>query len=423
MQCSLVNILLVSITLTIVTQQSSLSADPYWPGWLGGSNRDGYVADFNPPLEWPTQLEQGWQVDVGTGYSSPLLANGHVFQQARQGEHEVIWCLDLRTGNVVWRKSYAAPFTIGGGAESHGKGPKSSPALAKGRLFTLSIAGILRAWDANTGKLLWQSDFSSRFANSHPRWGASGSPLVVDNRVVIHLGTDGEGALVAFDVDNGNELWTSGKVGPSYSSPLHIEINKQRQIVDWNEQALVSVDSETGRQLWNLAYPQTYTDQNMPTPVFHQGVILLGAENRGIRALRPQFAGNTWSVRERWYQEDVALDMSSAVINANLLYGFSHYDQGRIFCLDPQTGKVLWKGPPRTGENVTFLAIPNHILALVNDGQLKIIQATGEKYNNIATYRVAQDDPYSTWAPSALLQNGILIKAHQTLTLWRLDGS
>ena len=183
------------------------------------------------------------------------------------------------------------------------------------------------------------------------------------------------------------------------------------------------VDSATGLELWNYAYPQTYTDQNMPTPIYCRGVILLGAENRGIRALQPQSAGGSWSVREQWHQEEVALDMSSAVVNADLFFGFSHYDQGRIFCLDPETGKVLWQGPPRTGENVTFLAIPDHVLALVNDGQLKIIQAIDEKYENLATYRVAQDDPYSTWAPPVLLQNGILIKAKHTLTLWRLNGS
>ena len=90
----------------------------------------------------------------------------------------------------------------------------------------------------------------------------------------------------------------------------------------------------------------------------HKGTVLLGAENRGIHGLEPRLEDGVWTVRVRWHQEEVALDMSSAVVNGDLLYGFSHYDSGRIFCLDINTGKILWQGPARTGENVAFLAVP-----------------------------------------------------------------
>lgn len=393
-----------------------LGGDINWPGWRG-PERDGWVSGFQPPAQWPARLKRGWRVDVGTGYASPLVSDGHVYQHARQGEDEVVWCLDLESGAVQWRKSYAAPFKMGGGGERHGKGPKSSPAISDGRLFTLSIAGILSAWDAASGELLWRRDYSGRFPKGHPYWGAATSPLVDGDRVVVHFGTDEEGALLALDVASGEPVWSYGSDGPSYSSPILIELQGIRQIVEWNHRALVSVESQSGRRLWEYPFPHVSHNQNMPTPVFHNGCVLLGGENRGVHSLAPQRNGDVWTVNERWHQDKVALDMSSAVVNGELLFGFSHYGRGRLFCLDTKTGEVLWQGPGRTGDNVAFLSIPGYVIALINDGELRVIAASGDRLDQVASYRVADS---STWAPPVLLENGILIKDERSLTRWTL---
>ena len=124
-------------------------------------------------------------------------------------------------------------------------------------------------------------------------------------------------------------------------------------------------------------------------------------------------------MQQRWSQKQVALDMSSAVMNGDFLYGFSHYGKGRLFCLDPKTGKVQWQGPGRTGRNVAFLAIPGYVVALINDGELQIIAASGDGFKKVASYRVAESP---TWAPPVLLEKGILVKDAKTLTLWTLAG-
>lgn len=400
------------------TWQLSFGADVDWPGWRG-PGRDGWVSGFRPPTRWPQRLQRVWQVEVGTGYGSPVVSGGRVCQHARQGDDEVVWCLDLDSGAVKWRQSYAAPFKMGGGAERHGKGPKSSPALADGRLFTMSITGLLSAWGADSGELLWRRDYSQRFEKGHPYWGAATSPLVDGKRVVVHFGTDSQGALIALDAESGKEIWSHGNDGPSYASPILVEIQGIRQIVELTMRALVSVDSKSGRQLWEYPYPQVGTDQNMVTPAYHRGLVLAGGENRGIRGLQPRLESGVWTVKQRWHQEEVALDMSSAVVNGDLLYGFSHYGLGRLFCLDPRTGEVLWQGPGRTGENVAFLAIPGHIVALINDGELKIIAASGDRLDKVASYRVAESP---TWAPPVLLESGILVKDREMVTLWRLTS-
>jgi outer membrane protein assembly factor BamB len=237
--------------------------------------------------------------------------------------------------------------------------------------------------------------------------------LVDGNRVVVHFGTDDVGALVALDVQNGKEVWSHGNDGPSYSSPLLVQLHGVRQIIEWNHRALVGVESASGKQLWEYPFPHEGHNQNMPTPTFHNGRVLLGGENRGIHSLQPQLKSGVWTVKEQWHQRKVALDMSSAVVNGDLLYGFSHYDTGRLFCLDTKTGEVLWQGPPRTGANVAFLSVPGHVVALLSDGRLQIIAARGDRFETVATYRVSESP---TWAPPVLLEQGVLVKNNRTVT-------
>ncbi|MGE0607641.1 MAG: PQQ-binding-like beta-propeller repeat protein [Pirellulales bacterium] len=395
-------------------EETAAAAAPFWPGWLG-PNRDGWVSGVQPPGKWPAQLQQVWRVEVGTGYGSPLVADGRVYQHARQEDDEAVWCFDLATGQTEWRQSYPAPFKMGGGGERHGKGPKSSPVYADGRVFTMSIVGELRAWEAASGKLLWSGKHGERFGKPHPYWGASTSPIVDGNRVIVHFGNDDAGALMALDAATGDEIWSQGKDGPSYSSPLLAELQGIRQIVEWNHQSLVGVESETGKLLWEHPFPHRGSDQNMPTPALHGGRVLLGAENRGLHSLEPRLRDGQWTVKEVWSQDKLALDMSSAVVNDGRLFGFSHYDRGRLFCLDPADGQIVWQGPPRTGQNVTFLSLPGFVVALINDGELKVIATAGDQLEEAASYRVAER---KTWSPPVLLPDGFLIKDTQHLTRW-----
>ncbi len=416
---------LTFVTITIVLLLSAFAfprsldaAEPFWPGWLG-PKRDGWVDDFQPPARWPKELKQIWSVEVGEGYGSPLVAGDRVYQHSRQGENEVLRCLNLATGEVIWQQKHDVPFKIGGGGEWHGKGPKSCPLLADGRLFTLSASGALSAWDAASGKMLWRSNYGSRFKSTRPFWGATTSPIVGDKRVIVHFGTDDEGALVALDVETGKVVWTYGKDGAAYSSPLLVEIHGVRQIVEWNHNDLAGVESETGRLLWRFHLPHLGTNQNMPTPSVHKGHVLVGGENRGFRSIELGLKDGSWTAKEKWFQKEVALNMTSAVMNGDLVYGFSHYGFGRLFCLDSKTGEVLWKGPGRAGKNATLLSIPGHVIVLLDDGQLQVIEADGEKLKRVASYQVSEK---STWAPPVLLQNGFLVKDRDTLTFWGLEG-
>lgn len=406
---------IAAASILILLPPFAWTADPEWTGWLG-PERNGWVDDFQPPQTWPDKLQQLWRVRVGEGYGSPLITNGRVYQHARQGDQEVAWCLNLNDGKVLWQQSAPTPFKMGGGGERHGKGPKSSPVMADGRLFTLSITGTLIARDTETGSLIWKRDYNSRFPKSHPYWGVSASPIIVDNLIVVHFGNDDQGTLVALDTSSGKEVWTQGTDGTSYSSPLLAKFSGVRQIIDWNHNSLCGIDVASGERLWTQPFPHEGHNQNMPTPTINGNRILLGAENRGIHSFEPQLTDKGWKVTENWHQTKVALDMSTAVMNNGLLYGFSHYNSGQLFCLNPDTGELEWQSRGRSGQNVTFLAIPDHIVALINDGKLKIFSAAGTDTKQVASYRVA-DSP--TWAPPVVLADGFLVKDREFLTRWK----
>ena len=202
-----------------------------------------------------------------------------------------------------------------------------------------------------------------------------------------------------------------------FERALLLEIDGVRQVVEWNHRALVGVESTTGRALWEFPFPHVGSNQNMPTPAFYKDRILLSGENRGMVSLQPRQENGAWRVKELWFQKKVALDMSSAIVNDDLLYGFSHYSSGRLFCLEIETGKLLWQGPGRTGDNATFLAIPNHVVALLDNGTLQVVATNRNRLQTVATYRVAKS---STWAPPVLLPGGFLVKDGDSLARWSL---
>lgn len=393
---------------------SSDASDAFWPGWRG-PDRDAWVVYFEPPTQWPESVQLEWSLDVGEGAGMPLVVDGRVYQHSRQRGEEVVWCVDLKSGEVLWRESYAVRYGIRSPGERHGSGSNSNPTLDDRRLFTFSVTGILSAWAIDSGELLWRRDYADRFRRTHPDWGHSTSPLIDGDRVVVHFGSDDAGVLVALDVATGEEVWTEGEDGGCHASPIIVELHGVRQIVEWNDESVVGIESQTGRRLWAYYLPHEGSNQNSPTPVFHEGRLLIGGENRGIRSLEPRLEDGKWNVEENWHQRRVSLNMASAVMNGGSLYGMSHFKQGQFFRLAPETGDIVWLGPSRMGEYATFLSITGHIVALRDDGVLEVIPTAEDSYRAVASYQVANSP---TWTAPVLLSNGFLVKDRTKLMRW-----
>ena len=386
-----------------------------WPQWRGPA-RDGVTADPAAPTTWPAALRPAWKVAVGLGHSGPLVAGGRVYLFSREGEEESLQAFELASGKRVWRQVYAAPYTVNSAALAHGPGPKATPVVAGGRVFTFGISGILSAFDAASGRVVWRKEFGKEFPSTAPVYGAAQSPVVDGGRVIVHVGGDGNGALTAFDVTTGAVVWAWKGDGPGYGSPVVAEIAGTRQVITLTESLLVGVAADSGRLLWKVPFTTDYT-QNAVTPLVQGDVVIVSGLDHPVRALRVVAAkGGGWTAETVWENPDVALYMSSPVLVAGRLYGFSHKKKGQFFCLDAATGKTLWLSEGRQGDNASLVAAGGAILALVTDGELIVFEAGAAAFKVLRRYTVAETP---TWAHLAVVGDGILVKDAGSLAYLR----
>src|SRR5213079_2067359 len=213
----------------IVLTATSIAAD--WPQWRG-PNRDGKVADATVPQTWPKTLKEQWKVPVGIGHASPVVANGKIYVFARQGDDEVLLCLNAVTGKEIWRSSQPIAYQMHPAAVGHGKGPKSTPVISNGKVYTFGITGVLSCHDALTGKLKWGREFSKQFPATSPWFGAAMSPVVDNGLLIAHVGGHDKGALMAFDAETGDVKWSNDLDGPAYGSPLVVNLAGVRQVIN-----------------------------------------------------------------------------------------------------------------------------------------------------------------------------------------------
>ena len=388
------------------------SAGPDWPQWRG-PNRDGVLASFTPPRVWPDELQRRWQVDVGEGYATPVLVGRRVYMFTRQGEDEVMMALDAATGEMVWRTAYAAPFTMNPAAVPHGPGPKSTPTFANGRLYTLGMSGIVSAFDAPTGRLLWQKPAPP----VGPLYGTSMSALVDGGRVILHVGGHDDGALTAFDVDTGDEVWRWDGDGPSYASPFIAEVDGVRQVINLTQDQVVGVAAADGRLLWSRPFSTGFT-QNIITPLLDGRTIVIAGFQEPVSAFRVVRRDGGWVTEDAWVNEDVSLYMTHGARVGDWLFGLSSRNSGQYFLLDLKTGETRWTGMPRQAENAAIVRAGDLLFELQDDAQLIVGRAGTAGFEVVARYTVAER---ATWAPPTISGNRIFVKDVSTLTLWTLD--
>ena len=382
-----------------------------WPQWRG-VGRDGNVTGATAPPAWPKELKEVWKTTVGVGHSSPVFAGGKVFVFARQGEEEVLTALDPATGKEIWKSGgHAVPYEMNSAARDHGKGPKSTPVVAGGRVYTLGISGVLSAHDAATGRLAWRKEFSKQFPSTSPLYGTSMSPVVEKNLVIAHVGGHDKGALTAFDTKTGAVKWSFEPDGPSYASPVVTTLGGVRQVVTFTQKEFVSVSADFGELLWKLPAKTAY-DTNCNTPVVYKDTVIFALEDGGIVAVRPTRQGKQWAAPEVWRNADNALYMNTPVVHGNLLFGLSARNKGQLFALDAGTGKTVWQGPGRAGENASILNLAGTLLVLLDDATLLVQPATPAGYAPAARYTVANSP---TWAHPLVVGERILIKDETTL--------
>jgi outer membrane protein assembly factor BamB len=382
-----------------------------WPQWRG-PNRDAKVADAELPAIWPKTLKEEWKVPVGVGHASPVVVNGKIYVFARQGDEEVLQSLNATTGKELWRSSQPVAYEMHEAAKGHGKGPKSTPVVTNGKVYTFGITGTLSCHEALTGKLKWRREFSKQYPATSPSFGVAMSPVVDNGLLIAHVGGHDKGALMAFDAETGDVKWTNAMDGPAYGSPLVVTLAGVRQVVNFTQTEFVGVDAATGKLLWKLPAKSQY-EENSVSVALHSDLLIISREGQGLSGIRLVKQGAEIVPQEIWNNKENQLYLNSPVVQGNVVFGMSALKKGQFFAVDAVTGKTLWQSPGRMGENAAILNLGGKVLLLLtNEAKLIVQPVNATEYAPAAEYTVASSP---TWAHPVVLGNRILVKDESTL--------
>ena len=377
-----------------------------WTQWRGPA-RDGSVSAKNTPAAWPEALKRSWRVEIGEGYSSPVVAKGRAFVHGRRDPEEIVASINLADGKVLWQQKYQAAFQKNQYAVEMAKGPNATPLVLGDRLFTLGVTGILNAWDTASGKQLWTRDFSKLIDTSKLFCGTAASPLLVDGRLVVQVGSDIHGGQVlGLNPATGATEWEWHGLGPGYASPVVIELGGDRQIVAMTEGSIVGLDGKSGKELWTVPFPDEW-HENITTPLWTGTHLIVSGPRQGTHAYALSQSGGKWQATETWKNPDVAMYMSSPVFGDGLIYGHSSKKKGQFVAVDEKTGAVRWATEGREGEHASVLLTPQNVVFLTNGADLIVAKRGAPAFTVERRYEVAEA---STFAMPVLLGSNILVR-------------
>lgn len=248
----------------------------------------------------------------------------------RQAERERVLCFNAKTGQPLWQHVYAADY----GDMAYHNGPRLTPTVHDGRVYTLGAVGHIRCLDARTGRVIWSNDAMGRLGSQRPQWGFAASAVIYKDTVIYHVGAVPNGCLIAFDRSTGREVWRSVEDSAGYCTPIIIDHDGRAQLICWNPQRLISVSPDTGELHWAIDYPIRY-GVSIATPIYADSLVFVSSFWHGAKAVRPGDGSIAW--------EDEML----RGIMAQPLYRDGHAylleRQFGVVCFELVTGKQLWQ--------------------------------------------------------------------------------
>lgn len=386
-----------------------------WPQWLG-PQRDSVWRETGILEKFPAAGPKvRWRVPVNAGYTGPAVANGRVYLTDRKADaaapktrkafdrgeipgNERVLCLNEADGTVLWEHTYDCPYTV-----SYAAGPRATPLVSGGKVYTLGTEGNLLCLDAEKGTLLWSRDFKKDFGARTPVWGFSAHPLLDGNKLICLVGGPGSVA-VAFDKDTGKELWRSLSARePGYCPPTLVTAGGTRQLIIWHPQAVNSLDPETGKVFWSDPW-EIRSGLSIPTPRQSGDLLLLSSFYTSSHCYRldsnkPEatllWEGKSFSEKNTQTLHSL---MSTPFIEDGHIYGVCSY--GELRCLKLETAERLWEtfaattGSPVRWGNAFLIKQGDRFFLSNEQGDLIIAKLTPKGYEEISRAHLL--DPTNT---------------------------
>jgi outer membrane protein assembly factor BamB len=379
-----------------------------WPGFRG-SDRNSTVRGVRLATDWkgkpPVEL---WRKPIGPGWSSFAVSGDLIYTQEQRGEHEVVSCYRLSTGEPVWRHQDNVRFYEANG----GPGPRATPTVRNGRVYTQGATGVVNALDAATGSVIWTRNAQADTGAPIPGWGFAGSPLVVDDLVIVAA----SGRLVAYDIASGDPRWTRTTGGGGYSSPHLATIGGVTQILLLNGGGIASVAAADGSVLWEKSEGDAV---GIVQPAFAEnGDVLIASGDAmgglGVRRLAVSNTSGAWTVEERWASRGLKPYYNDFVVHEGHAYGF---DGTILSCIELQTGERKWKGGRYGAGQMVLLADQDMLLVLSEEGELVLVAAQPDKHTEIARFKAIEG---KTWNHPVVVGDVVLVRNGEEMAAVRL---
>ena len=380
-------------------------SDGDWPQYRG-PGRDGVAPDATIRTNWgesPPKFVWGPQ-PIGLGWSSFAVVGNRLFTQEQRGGEELIVCYDAASGAQIWTHADEGRFSESLG----GDGPRGTPTIDSGRLFALGATGVMNCLDAATGKRIWQRDILAdagdgiRVANIE--WGMAGSPPVWEGKVFAVPGGGQGREVIAYDVEKGDIVWTTGDGTASYASPRIETIDGTPMLLVLDAESLKGIHPSTGKQLWSFGPWTNQPKVNAAQPVVQGDKIFLSSGYTiGSVLLQVSQKDDEWTVKEVWRNNnEFKLKFNDAVYRDGYLYGL---DEGILACYEFESGERQWK-KGRYGYGQVVL-LGDTLVILAEDGSLAAVSATPKEFAELARVPVLEG---KTWNHPAFTRGKLFVR-------------
>jgi outer membrane protein assembly factor BamB len=384
------------------------SAGVNWPGFRG-PDRDGLVRGTRIRSDWsaspPVEL---WRRPIGPAWSSFAVQGDLIYTQEQRGTEEIVSCYNLNTGKPVWFHRDSARFY----ESNAGPGPRGTPTLNNGRVYTLGATGIVNALKADSGAVIWSRNAASDTKTKIPGWGFASSPLIVDDVVIVATA----GALVAYDIANGNPRWFGPANDSGYSSPHLATIGGVRQILMLNGIGAISLSPTDGKELWRYALPPG--PRIVQPAITSDGDILThDGESSSMRRIAVAQGPSGWTVTERWASDGLNPYFSDFVVHKGHAFGFSG---SSIACIDLKDGNLKWKGGSYGQGQLVLLADQDLLLVVSEQGELALVKATPEQFTELGRFPAVKG---KTWNHPVLAGDTVLVRNGEEMAAFRLASA